>query len=185
MNITDICRHEVIAIDCNASLRDAAALMRERHVGALVVTARAPGGERATGMLTDRDLAVEVLVRGLDAGSATAGQLASRDLVAVPGDASIGDAVAAMAKAGVRRLLVTGPHGELTGIVSADDVLDALAVQLGGLASALRNGLAREAVQRPPAAAARPHPVFLAYGTPGMQQSLTNEPRILSDVGAG
>lgn len=174
MHIRDICRHEVVSVDSNAPLREAATLMLARHVGALVVTVEEPEGERAVGVLTDRDLVVETLARDLDVAGVTCGQLASRDLVAVPGEASIAEAVAAMEKAGVRRLLVTGQHGELSGIVSSDDLLEAMAVQLAGLSSALRNGVAREASQRRPEPVARPRPVFLAYGTPGMQRGVMN-----------
>lgn len=172
MNISDICRHEIVSVDCNASLREAAKQMLAHHVGALVVTVNEAEGERAVGVLTDRDLTVETLARDLDAAGVTVGQLASRDLVAVPGDGGLEDAVAAMEKAGVRRLLVTGQHGELTGILSSDDLLEVMAVQLAGLSSALRNGLSREAARRRPGPAARPRPVFLAYGTPGTQRGV-------------
>jgi CBS domain-containing protein len=175
MNISDICRHDVISIDSNGSLCEAATLMLTHHIGAIVVTVNESEGERAIGVLTDRDLAVKTLARGLDVTGVTgltAGQLASRELVAVPGDGTIADAVATMEKAGVRRLLVTGQHGELSGIISSDDLFAAMAAQLATLSSALRNGLAREATQHRPEPVARPRPVFLAYGTPGMQRGV-------------
>jgi CBS domain-containing protein len=73
-----------------------------------------------------------------------------------------------MAERGVRRLLVTDDENRLVGFVSADDLLEALAQEIGGLAHALRVGVAREAAERqgvpPPPARA----VFLPHGTPGM-----------------
>ena len=75
-----------------------------------------------------------------------------------------------MQQAGVRRLLVTGEHGELTGFVSADDLLEALAGELSGLAQSLRSGIAREGAERASMAPQRPRPVFLPHGTPGMRQ---------------
>ena len=78
-----------------------------------------------------------------------------------------------MQEAGVRRLLVTGNEGQLTGFVSADDLLEALAEQLGVLANALRTGIAREGVERALIPPARPRPVFLPHGTPGMQQPIS------------
>ena len=62
------------------------------------------------------------------------------DAASVPGTAGIAEAVAVMRDAGVRRLLVTGHEGQLAGFVSADDLLEALAEQLGVLASAVRSG---------------------------------------------
>lgn len=49
MTIAAICRREIITIDSTASLRDAATLMRERHVGALVVTVETAGHEQVMG----------------------------------------------------------------------------------------------------------------------------------------
>lgn len=167
MSIADISRQDVLAIDCGTPVADAAVQMREHHVGALVVTAADGEGERAIGMLTDRDLVVEVLGRRLSYEGLTAGDVASRTLVSVRGDADLSEAIATMNKHGVRRLLVTGPHGEVTGIVSLDDVLESLVAQLAGLAMTMRQGVARETAQRQPRIGQR-RPVFLPYGTPGM-----------------
>ena len=173
MSIAAICQPEVITVDAGASLRDAASLMREHHVGALVVTVDAAGQERAVGVITDRDLAIEILARDLNPTDVKIGQLASRHLASVPGTAGIAEAVAVMQEAGVRRLLVTSNEGQLVGFVSADDLLEALAEQLGVLANALRTGIAREGVERASIPPPRPRPVFLPHGTPGMQQPIT------------
>jgi CBS domain-containing protein len=170
MSIALICQRHVITIDAVATLRDAASLMREHHVGALVVTVEAAGGDQVVGVLTDRDLAIEVLARGLGGGDLRVAQVASRKLAAVPETAGIAEAVAVMQQAGVRRLLVTGANGELSGFLTADDLVDALAAQLGGLAAALKSGIARETAERPAAALPRARPTFMPHGTPGMQQ---------------
>lgn len=173
MSIAAICQHEVITVDAGASLRDAAALMRARHVGALVVTVDSAGQQQAVGIITDRDLAIEILARDLDPADVKVGQLASRHLAAVAGSAGIDEAVAVMRQAGVRRLLVTEQNGQIAGFLSADDLLEAMAAQLGGLAAALRLGIARESTERVAAPPSRPRPVFLPVGTPGMQQPMT------------
>lgn len=176
MSIATLCRRDVITVPADASLREAANRMREHHVGALVVTVEGGGHERVVGLLTDRDLAIEVLTRDLnpaDVMVAKVGRIASRHLASVPVTASIAQAVAVMRDAGVRRLLVTAERGELAGIVSADDLLEALAQQLGGLASALRMGIAHEGSERASISPVRPRPVFLPMGTPGMQEPIT------------
>jgi len=173
MSIAQICRREIVTIDTSASFRKAATLMRTRHVGALVVTVENGGHEQAVGVVTDRDLAIEILARELDPGDVKVGQLASRHLASVPGSAGIGEAVAVMRQAGVRRLLVTEQEGQLAGFVSADDLLDALAGELSGLAEALRSGIARESTERGSIPPSRPRPVFLPHGTPGMQLPIT------------
>ena len=169
MSIAAICQPEVITINAGASLRDAASLMRAHHIGALVVTVDAAGHEQVVGVITDRDLAIEILARDLNPTDVKVGELASRHLASVPDTAGIAEAVAVMREAGVRRLLVTGTDGQLAGFVAADDLLGALAGQLGVLASALRSGIAREGVERASIPPARPRPVFLPHGTPGMQ----------------
>jgi CBS domain-containing protein len=124
MNIGSLCKREAVTIDEDMNLHQAAQRMRDEHVGALGVTATGPDGPAARGVVTDRDLAIEVLARGRDGASVSVGTLISGRLVAVPFDATLSDAIAAMEGEGVRRLLVTGPQQELLGIVSIDDLID-------------------------------------------------------------
>jgi CBS domain-containing protein len=170
MNIASLCQRPVVSIDQAASLADAARLMRSQHVGALVVTSESEFGPQAMGVVTDRDLVVEVLARELDGSGPRIGQLAQRQLAAVPGTADLGAAVAVMRQAGVRRLLVVDrDEGRLLGLVASEDLLDALVADLAGLAQALRADIAHETSARPPLEpAATARPVFLPGGTPGM-----------------
>ena len=169
MNIAQICTRPIVSIDVGATLRQAVTLMREEHVGALVVTTARDEHSVAVGVITDRDLALEVLSRDLAPSEVSIGSLASRVLAAVPGSAGVTEAVRVMAEHGVRRLLVTGGDGQLIGFVSADDILERLANDVAGLAHALRVGIARENLDRPPVSPANPRPVFLPHGTPGMR----------------
>lgn len=166
MNIASLSQREIVTVNADASLSAAAALMREHHVGALVVIDAAEPPV-ALGVVTDRDLAIEVLANNFSPSGLRIGQIASGALVAVPGTATVQEAVATMEKGGVRRLLVTDGDGSVTGFVSADDLVEAMAAELGGLARALRSGIARESAERP--AVVPPRPVFLPQGTPGMQ----------------
>ncbi len=168
MDIATLCKRQVVIVDSEAALRDAAVLMREHHVGALVVTdsAEVP---RVLGVVTDRDLAIEALTGELDPAAVPVGQLASDALVAVAGTASLQEAVDAMEQNGVRRLLVTDDDDGVIGFISADDVVEAIAVELAGLASALRSGIARESAGQASVESAGPRPVFLPQGMPGMR----------------
>ena len=153
-NVASICQHSVITIDSDCSIQEAAQHMRDHHVGALVVTAEEEGltanATRVCGVITDRDLAVEALARGLDPQAITVGTLISGKAVAVPGHASVAEAIAVMRQEGVRRVLVTGAQRQLSGILSLDDVVGALAEDLGDLAESMRRGLARESITRRP-----------------------------------
>lgn len=140
MNIGSICTSDAVTIDRDTSLHQAAQYMREEHVGALVVTSAGA----VVGVVTDRDLAIEVLARGRDSASVSVGALVTGRLVTVPFDASLSDAIAAMEEEGVSRLLVTGPTQELIGVVSIDDLLEALAGDMARLAKSRRNARDRE-----------------------------------------
>ena len=167
MDVATICQRQVVTIEADASLRAAAVVMRDRHVGALVVTDSADIPQ-VLGVVTDRDLAIEVLARESDRFAVCVGDIASDSLFAVPAAATVQQAVDAMKQHGVRRLLVTDDANGVIGFVSADDLVKAIAVELNGLATALRGGLAREKVERARVGTTELRPVFLPRGMPGM-----------------
>ena len=102
------------------------------------------------GVITDRDLVINLLAPGAPVDGQTIGSLCSKELVGIVATASVGDAVQAMRNAGVRRLLVVGPEGSLVGLVSPDDLFEAIAGEFEALTGALRSGLAREHVRTMP-----------------------------------
>ena len=85
MNIADICTREVVVADRDSSLQRAAELMRENHVGTLLVTAGSSGGMQAAGIVNDRDLVIEAMDRGVDAARTEVGELAGGELAAGQG----------------------------------------------------------------------------------------------------
>lgn len=168
MNIGSICTRRMIAVDSTGTLVQAAALMREHHVGALIVTSQTAQGPCVTGVVTDRDLVIDVLARGLDARAIKVGELANEKLASVAEEADIAAAMAAMEAHGVRRLLVTDGDKRVTGIVSLDDLMDEYAKELAGLARVIRSGIQREVADTTAAPQPRPMPLRIpAMGTAG------------------
>lgn len=145
MNIETVCTRKVVTIDRAAPLRDAARLMRDRHIGALVVTGAVDGRAPVVGIVTDRDLVIDALARDLDPGRTTVGDLGTTEVMAIPAAASVADAIATMREESIRRLLVVDNEQQVVGIVTIDDLVEALAVEVTDLAEALRSGPAREA----------------------------------------
>jgi CBS domain-containing protein len=145
MKIEGMCTHSIVTVDRSRTLQECAALMGESHVGSVLVTEETPGGPQAVGIVTDRDLVVEAMARGVAPGEASIGQITARRLVTVPSGASIDEAIQMMKSEGVRRLLVATPDRRLAGIISMDDLVDALAGEMTGIAQAIRGGFAREA----------------------------------------
>jgi len=169
MDISSICRRDVVGIPAEATLHEAAALMCEEHVGALVVVTGADPPQ-VVGILTDRDLALEVLGRLDEVADLRAGHLAKAPPVAVAATASLQESAAAMEKEGVRRLLVVDDDGGVIGIVSAEDLLGAISQELSVLVNALRSGIEREKGERHVMAhGASRRPVFPGFGTIAMQ----------------
>jgi CBS domain-containing protein len=149
MSVSELCSRDLVTIDASASPAEAAQLMRQHHVGALVVTAPAGEGRAVRGVVTDRDLAVQLLAHGPGGAPARVGDLASTPPVAVAEQASLAEALSVMQSHGVRRLLVTAADGHLSGLLSLDDVWPALARQVALAAEVARAGAAREAAARP------------------------------------
>jgi CBS domain-containing protein len=156
MKVADICTREVVATGRSTSVQQAALLMRENHVGSLVVLSDAAQGSQVVGIVTDRDLVIEALARGLDPVQTEVGRFTDGKLAAVSAGASLDEAIAAMKKRGVRRLLVADDGGELFGVVSIDDLLDAMAHEMSEMARAVRGGIEREAAERAPIRTERP-----------------------------
>lgn len=148
MNLGSLCQRAIVSIDRSATAQQAAALMREHHVGSLVITEAQDGGHRVCGLVTDRDLAIEFLARGGDAASARVSQLSTSKLIGASMNAGIAEAIALMQTHGVHRLLVHDDDGGLIGLVSFDDLLSVCADQLGALAGVLRKGIERETAAR-------------------------------------
>jgi CBS domain-containing protein len=169
MNLASLCTREVVGIPAAATLREAATLMCEEHVGALVVvTSEEP--PKVVGIVTDRDLALEALGRDQPASPLLIGHLVRGRPLGVPGSAGIHEAAASMEKGGVRRLLVLDDDGGVIGIVSADDLLHAMTDDLALLSKSLRSGIAREASERRVfSAASRPRPMYADFGMTAMQ----------------
>jgi CBS domain-containing protein len=145
MDVGRICKRRAVTIDSHADLAEAARLMRESHVGFLVVT---DGGQLA-GVLTDRDIVLEAVACGISPEQVTIGDAMTVDPVTLTEDAALEDALECLRAAGVRRAPVGDDGGRIVGVLSLDDVLDHLAEQLGSVAGSLRHEQAIERIARP------------------------------------
>ena len=97
---------------------DAAKVMREVDTGIVPIVE----GDRLVGVVTDRDITIEVVAQGKDPQSTNVTDAASRDLVTVDPQQDLDEALRLMAKHQVRRLPVVEEDGKLVGIVAQADV---------------------------------------------------------------
>jgi CBS domain-containing protein len=149
MRIAEICSRDIACIDQEASVRQAASEMRNRHAGCLVVVDRRDTDRIPRGIITDRDLVVEVVAQGIDPDVLAVRDVMSRPLATCREDDKLFEAIEVMRLRGVRRLPVVGARGELVGLVSANDIMSALGLCLRELWQVGSRGVAREMENRP------------------------------------
>jgi CBS domain-containing protein len=151
MNVAQLCRRNPVTVRPHDELTSAAQLMRDRHVGYLVVVEvdLADGVQRPVGVLTDRDIVVTVVSRDVSPRAFRVSDVMTQPLVVVGESDSLDRALKSMRRIGVRRLPVVGNRGQLIGVISLDDVIDALAQDLGDVAGSIRNEQRIEGAVRP------------------------------------
>jgi CBS domain-containing protein len=147
-NVGAIASRVVVVAEPETTVVRAAELMRENHVGALVVIEASGSRDRALGIITDRDIVVEVLAMGLDPKVLTAGDIMSTNLATAREDEAIFDALDRMKTRGVRRLPVLDTANRLVGVLTLDDVNEFIADELGAVARTIRVEQRREATER-------------------------------------
>jgi CBS-domain-containing membrane protein len=146
--VADYCTRKVMTVRRETPIEHRAKLMHDEHVGTVVVVIKRKKLLIPVGIITDRDIAIEVVAFGLDASALTAGDLMAEQLATVSEDTDLIAALASMRDHGVRRLPVLDGDGALAGIVSADDLLALLSSEMDGLASLIRAEQSRERVTR-------------------------------------
>jgi CBS domain-containing protein len=144
MRIAEIYSRDVACIDAEASVRLAASEMRRHHVGCMIVVDRRDAERIPRGIVTDRDIVMEVVAPGIDPESLTVADVMARQPATCREDDKLFDAIDTMRVRGVRRLPVIGVRGQLIGVVSADDIMSALGMCLRELWQVGARGVARE-----------------------------------------
>jgi len=151
VNVGHICQRRVIMVRPSDDLVKAAQLMREEHIGYLVVVEPTlqEGGWLPVGVLTDRDIVVSVVAREADPRMLRVGDVMTQKPVTVLAEDPVSDALAEMRRIGVRRLPVVSDGGVIAGVVSLDDVMTAMAQDLNSAAAAMTRERAIETALRP------------------------------------
>ena len=149
MSIGELCNREVTYTARDTTVEAAAKLMRHYHVGTLVVVDDIDGKRLPVGIVTDRDIVVEVDAVSLDPKTITVGDIMNQELITVPDSFGVLETMEVMRVKGVRRLPVVGKEGQLVGIVSVDDLLEVLAEELTSLTRVIAREHAQEARARP------------------------------------
>jgi len=145
MPIGEFCNREVVYATRETSIPEAAQLMRQYHVGDLVVVDEIDGKRVPVGIVTDRDMVIEIISQSLDINEFSVGDIMSPQLVSVQEKEGVFETIRLMRAKGIRRIPIINQEGGLEGIVSADDILDLLAEEMAELAKVAPREQEREA----------------------------------------
>ena len=148
MTIGTICNREVITVQRDATVLHAAMLMRQYHVGDVVVTETRNAQCVPIGIVTDRDVVIKLVATELDSAVITVGDIMEPKLTIVKECSGVFEAIQAMTAKGVRRLPVVDDAGGLVGIITLDDLLLLLAKEFSSLTKLVAREQKNEAIKR-------------------------------------
>ena len=148
MRTADICKTSVVCAQRETPLTEVARLMREHHVGSIVIV-DGPRKGRAIGLITDRDIVIEIVAAGLDHRSVTAGEIMSAPLITAEANDDAFATLRTMRLRGIRRVPVVDGDGMLVGITTLDDLLDVAGDAFYDIVGAINSERSLEGWRRP------------------------------------
>lgn len=148
VTVRDLATAQVVTVQPQTTLAECAQVMRNQHVGSLIVVDDKGRRDNPVGIVTDRDIVLETVAVELDPKTLTAGDVMTQPLATVSGSDDILDALAKMRERGVRRLPVVDANGALAGIIAVDNLLEALAEQLDSIVRVIKAEQSKESSLR-------------------------------------
>jgi CBS domain-containing protein len=130
MSVGEICNRNVAVVEKERSIQEAAELMRKCHVGDLIVVGYDHNRKIPVGIVTDRDIVVELIAKKIPTDAVTVGDVMSYELVTAMEDDDLLQTLKLMRAKGARRLPVVDSGGSLVGILTVDDIVGLLAETL-------------------------------------------------------
>jgi predicted transcriptional regulator len=130
MSVGQYCDQEIGLVSQDSSILEAAQIMRNCHVGEVVVVEQHNGKNIPVGIITDRDLVIEIIAMEVDMGQISVGSIMSLEMITVNEDKSLRDTLEIMQLNGVRRSPVVDGSGALIGIIKIEDILEVLSLDM-------------------------------------------------------
>jgi signal-transduction protein with cAMP-binding, CBS, and nucleotidyltransferase domain len=150
MKAGELCNREVVTATRETTIPEAARLMRDHHVGSLVIVESREDQAEPVGIITDRDLVIEIIAEEVDLDTVTVGDVMSYALLKISEQESVFDTAQRMRARGVRRVPVISETGKLIGILALDDMLELLSEELSMLAKLTSRESEQEQKKRAP-----------------------------------
>ena len=144
MTAGEYCNREVVITGQDVSVTEAAMLMRQHHVGDLVVVEKQGEKTLPIGIITDRDIVIEVIAQKANPDSLMIKDIMSTGLITVEEKEALLDTMALMQNQGVRRIMVVDAQGSLQGLLSADDAIELIAEAMNNLTKLVKREITHE-----------------------------------------
>lgn len=120
-HLLDLKGREIISIAQDASVFDAIKLMADRSIGSLLVME----GDELKGIVTERDYARKVIIKGRSSESTQVGEIMTTDLITTSAEKTVNDCMNLMTEKRIRHLPVLA-EGKVTGMISIGDLVQAI-----------------------------------------------------------
>jgi len=144
MKLKELCVLDVACCARTTTIAEAARLMRQHHTGDLIVIDEMDGAREPVGIVTDRDIVMEVIAKGRDVHGTTAAEIMAAPLVMAAEFEDVETATERMRTHGVRRLPIVDDNGAVFGIVTLDDLYRVLAERTAALVAITTKEQTRE-----------------------------------------
>lgn len=125
MHLRKITKKKVVTVGPKDSVVTAARLMERKNVGSVVVIQN----KKPVGIITDRDIAIRVVAKNADVNSTLVEDVMTNDIVTGNDGQRAAELATVMHEHGIRRIPIVGKRGELTGIITLDDLLYMIGVK--------------------------------------------------------
>ncbi len=131
MSLGNLCRREIICVNRGATVEEVAKLMEEKNIGSIIVVEE----RKPMGIVTDRDILLRVINRGLDPKRTSVADVMTKQIVTLREDIGLFEALQHVKGKGIRRFPIVDAKGNLQGIMTLDDVIYLLGKEMADMAS--------------------------------------------------
>lgn len=138
----------LVTLASHATVLDAVKMMRDHHIGNVIICEERDGQKFPIGMVTDRDLAVDVLAQCADPATLKVSAVMTHQIVTCPFNAGIFEMIRVMKTNGITRLPLVSDSGSLKGIVNAKNLIQLLLSGLSDLSQISDRQVKNEAAMK-------------------------------------
>lgn len=139
MNVSEHCCRGVVSITDTADVVTAARLMRDEHVGLLAVFHQGDVIRRLTGVLTDRDIVMQVTASDRDPHEVRVQEIMTRQPILAYENDELRDVLQVMRLAGIHQVPMVDANGTAVGVIALDDAIELIAGLLSDISGSSRN----------------------------------------------